>query len=159
MTNRLAEEAGIPASPACQTLVADQRPAVTAALVLGWRLAELYDRDALPPPATQIADTQVPQHLPGASEMNDHEHALVLLGQASAALTSLKTLLGIDLPGLDGIRAALDQPGHHRDDVRREILGAYTDNRNALLGAAPMAATSYGLGRLLADTHMAAAKP
>jgi hypothetical protein len=65
-----------------------RNPAVAAAFVLGWRLVELYDRDALPPPHSCAgAAIVVPQHLPGASEMTDHERASVLLAQASAALT------------------------------------------------------------------------
>jgi hypothetical protein len=84
--------------------------------------------------------------------MSDHERAIVLLEQADAARAVLNAGLGIELPGLDPIRTVLDRPDHHRDDVRREIMTVYLSIRSALLGAAPPAATGYGLGRLLADT-------
>jgi hypothetical protein len=84
--------------------------------------------------------------------MTDHERACVVLAQARAALTMLESELRIDLPGLDPIRATLDRLHHHRDDVREEIMIAFRDIRDTLLGAAPPAASSYGLGRLLADT-------
>jgi hypothetical protein len=70
--------------------------AVAAAFVLGWRLAELDDRDLLPrPPAAAGADIAAPEHLPGASEMTDHERACVLLAQARDALTILDAGLRI----------------------------------------------------------------
>jgi hypothetical protein len=127
-------------------------PAVAAAFVLGWRLAELYDRDTLPPSAVPPAEIPVPPHLPGAGEMTEHERAVVLLTQADVARATLRTGLGVDLPGLDAVRAMLDRPDHHRDDVRREILIAYVGLRDLLLGTAPLVATSFGLGRMLADT-------
>lgn len=148
----VAADAGAAKPPASRTLAADQERGIAAAFVLGWRLAELYDRDTLPPPASPAPSIPVPQHLPGSSEMTDHERSKVLLAQAGSALTTLGTVLGIDLPGLAAIRTALDRPDHHRDDVRREIAIAYLEIRCSLLGAAPSAATSYGLGRLLADT-------
>lgn len=126
--------------------------AVSAAFALGWRLAELYDRDALPSPGRPADEMALPAHLPGVSQMGSHERAVVILEQARAALAILTTTLHIDLPGLGEIRATLDQPGHDRDDVRRAILAAYCGIRDPLLGAASLPAISFGLGRLLADT-------
>lgn len=75
-----------------------------------------------------------------------------MVEQAGAALAALAAELATELPGLSAVRAALDLPGHRRDDVRRAILAAYLQIRDPLLGSAPLAAISYGLGRLLADT-------
>ena len=130
---------------------AGQREAVAAAFALGWRLAELYDRDSLPPPSPLAGDPALPDHLPGVSQMSDHEQAVVVLEQGGAALAALEAELGTALPDLGAVRRALNAPGHHRDDVRRAIMTAYLDIRDPLLSAAPLAAISYGLGRLLAD--------
>jgi hypothetical protein len=140
------------AAPAAPGVPAAGAEAVAAAFILGWRLAELYDRDALPPPATAAAATAVPAHLPGASEMTDHTRAVVLLKQASAALAVLSRAVGTELPGLAAVGTVLGRPDHDRDDVRGEIMTAYLAIRGVLQGADPPAATSYGLGRLLADT-------
>ncbi|HTX85208.1 MAG TPA: hypothetical protein VME44_23740 [Streptosporangiaceae bacterium] len=129
-----------------------QREAVAAAFALGWRLAELYVRDLVPAPGSAAGDAPLPDHLPGVSQMSHHEQAVVVLEKAGAALAAVEAVLGTALPGLGAVRAALDRPGHHRDDVRRAIMAAYLDIRDPLLGAAPLAAVSYGLGRLLADT-------
>jgi hypothetical protein len=95
----------------------------------------------------------VPEHLPGASEMTDYEHAMVLLGQASAALAALGSVLGPELPGLDAIQAALNRPEHHRDDVRREILSSYLAIQQVLLGPTrwPEPATGRAVDRNLPD--------
>lgn len=89
---------------------------------------------------------------PASGLMSEYQRALMLLEQASAARAAIEATLCIVLPGLDMVRAALDRPGHCRDDVRRAIMGAFLEIRGPLLGAAPLAATGYGLGRLLADT-------
>jgi hypothetical protein len=130
-----------------------QGSSVTAAFILGWRLAELYNRDSLPPPKklAEEAEEKVPDHLPGASEMSEHDRATVLLRQAQAALdVAAATTSG--LPGLEAIQEVLDRAGHHRDEVRRQILCTYRSIQGSLLGANPRMAMSYGLGRLLADT-------
>jgi hypothetical protein len=127
---------------------------VSASFIVGWRLAELYDRDELPPPRPVLSDAPLPAHLPGASEMSGHEQASVILEQARAALTALATAVGVELPGLDSVRAALDHPNHHRDDVRREVHAAYGDIQGRLAAVTPPAATACGLGRLLADTAL-----
>jgi hypothetical protein len=137
--------------PSSPQITAGQGSGVTAAFVLGWRLAELYDRDSLPPPPKRTEEEKVPEHLPGASEMSDHEYATVILRQAQAARSVLATTIS-ELPALEEIQAVLDQTGHHRDDVRRQIKSAYGSIQCALLGADPRMAMSYGLGRLLADT-------
>jgi hypothetical protein len=131
---------------------AGQQAAVSAAFALGWRLAELYDRDSLPSPSRPADEMALPAHLPGVSQMGSHERAVVILEQARAALAILTVTLQIDLPGLDEIRATLDRAGHDRDDVRRAILAAYSGIRDRLLGAASLPAIGFGLGRLLADT-------
>jgi hypothetical protein len=122
-----------------------------AAFTLGWRLAELYNRGSLPPPPRKSEEEKLPEHLPGASEMSDHDHATILVRQAHAALSIVTAAIG-DLPAVETIQDALDQPGHHREDVQRKILEAYHSIYSALLGADPRLAESYGLGRLLADT-------
>ena len=124
------------------------------AFVFGWRMAELYDREDLPAPRPTQADASVPPHLPGASEMSEYERARVIVDQAAAASRSLAAALGIELPTLDPVIAALDRPDHHADDVRREILAAYLATRDLVAGVAPLAATSCGLGRMLADTAL-----
>jgi hypothetical protein len=124
-----------------------------AAFVLGWRLSELYNRDSLPPPSPEPKAEELPDHLPGASEMSDHDHATVLLRQAQAALAAAVTTVG-ELPALDDIQEVLDRAGHHRDDVRRQILSAFRSTQSALLCADPRMAMSYGLGRLLSDTAL-----
>jgi hypothetical protein len=91
-----------------------------ASFVLGWRLAEFYDRDSLPPPSEKPGEEQVPAHLPGASEMSDHDRATVLLRQAEAALAVLRTTVS-ELPALETVQEVLDRAGHHRDDVRRQL--------------------------------------
>jgi hypothetical protein len=129
-----------------------QREAIAAAFALGWRLAELYDHDSLPSPRRPADGPDLPDHLPGVGQMSDHEQAVVILEQAGGALAALEAELGTELPGLSGVRSALNLAGHHRDDVRRAVLAAYLEIRDPLLGTAPLAAISYGLGRLLADT-------
>lgn len=83
--------------------------------------------------------------------MSEHDHATVLLRQAQAALAVLAATAS-DLPTLEAIQEVLDRAGHHRDDVRRQVLSTYRGVQGALLGADPKMAMSYGLGRLLADT-------
>ena len=127
--------------------------AMISAFVVGWRLAELYDRDALPPPKAPAAGGTPPQHLPGASEMGDHDHAVVLLEQASTSLAALgSALAGVVLPSLEPVRGMLERPNHDRDDVRREIEAVFLDIRRLLMGTSSKAATGCDLGRLLADT-------
>lgn len=128
--------------------------AVAAAFVVGWRLAELYDREALPPPTTADPDAPLPRHLPGASEMSEYEKARVNLDQAQAALRQLTASLGAKLPTLEAVGQVLGQDGHPRDDVRREILSAYVAIRDRVAGLSPLAASSCGLGRMLADTTL-----
>lgn len=127
---------------------------ISAAFVLGWRLAELYDRKELPPPPEYKSDAPVPAHLPGASEMSENEVAVVILEQASSALATLSSVLKVDVPSLGALRTVLDRPGHQRDDVRREILSAYLAVRDGLAGVSPLVGISCGLGRMLADTAL-----
>lgn len=117
-----------------------------AAFILGWRLAELYDRDSLPPPPKEPEEEKVPEHLPGASEMSEHDHATVLLRQAQAALAVVAATAG-ELPALETIQEVLDRAGHDRDDVRRQIRSVYCSIQSALQGADPRMAMSYGLVR------------
>lgn len=128
--------------------------AVGDALIFGWRMAELYDHDDLPVPRLADANVPVPRHLPGASEMNEYEKARVIVDQARAASRSVAATLGVDLPTLDRVVATLERPGHHVDEVRREILTAYVQTRDRIAGVAPLVATSCGLGRMLADTAL-----
>jgi hypothetical protein len=128
-----------------------QRPAVTAAFVLGWQLTELYDREGLPPPE-QDARPHADDGLPAISDMTPHERAMVLLRQAEAALAVLNQQPGVRLPGLDVIDQALNQPNPASNDVRQAIRAAYLDIRNLLPGLAPLAGLGFDLGRLLAET-------
>jgi hypothetical protein len=128
-----------------------QRPAVTAAFVLGWLLTELFDRDQLPPP-DPVEPPQADDRLPAISDMTSYQSSMVLLRQAEAALAVLNEQPGIALPGLDGIGQAMNQPGHDTDDVRQAIRSAYLAIRNLLPGLAPLAGLGFDLGRLLADT-------
>lgn len=128
--------------------------AVRDALIFGWRMAELYDHDDLPAPRPADVNAPVPPHLPGASEMGDYERARVIVDQARVASRSVAAALGVELPALDSVVATLDRPGHQADEVRREILAAYVQTRDRIAGVAPLAATSCGLGRMLADTAL-----
>jgi hypothetical protein len=128
--------------------------AVQDAFVFGWRMAELYDREDLPAPRPPATDAPLPSHLPGASEMSDYEKARLLVDQAQAASRSLAATLGVELPTLDTVIETLRRPGHHSDEVRREIMAAYVEVRDRVAGAAPLAATSCGVGRMLADTSL-----
>lgn len=141
-----------PPPPPDAVAVAAADPVVTAAFLLGWRLAELYDRDHLPPPSAPSAETAAPPHLPGAGEATDHERAVLLLDQASSALQRLSGVIGDPPVSLDATRAVLDRPDHDRDDVRREIHAFVLAVRTRLGGAEPRLATAFGLGRVLADT-------
>jgi hypothetical protein len=151
MTN---SDSGIPAPPygahAGSGRVGDA--AVIAALVLGWRLAELYDQDSLPPPPVKPATQMPPAHLPGASEASDYDHAVVLIDQASGAARSLGDVLGDQARTLAEVRATLDRDPHDRADVQRVILEVHDDVRTRLTAVEPRLGTAYGLGRLLADT-------
>lgn len=142
-----------PVSPA---VGADDLPdtAVRDGFIFGWRMAELYDHEDLPAPRPAEPEAPVPPHLPGASEMSDYEKARMIIDQARAASRSLAATLGVELPTLDAVIATLDRPGHHADEVRREILTAYLETRDQVAGVAPLAATSCGLGRMLADTAL-----
>lgn len=142
--------AGTPPAPSNNPDVA--RGAVSLAFAVGWRLAELYDQDELPSPRPPDPAAPPPPHLPGASEMSQYDRARVILGQAQAAVVALASVLGVELPSLDGVGAVLDRDGHHRDDVRREILSSFMSIRNRLAEVSPLASTSCGLGRMLADT-------
>ena len=128
--------------------------AVRDGFIFGWRMAELYNRDDLPAPRQAEIQAPVPPHLPGASEMSDNEKARVIIDQARAASRSLAATLGVELSALDTVIATLDRPDHHADEVRREILAAYLETRDRVAGVAPLAATSCGLGRMLADTAL-----
>ena len=148
-----------PTSPSSSTVASlgdTTSGAAQAAFLLGWRLAELYDRDELPSPREPEPDAEapVPAHLPGASEMSEHEKAGVILDQATAALATLAAALSVELPSLDPLHEVLDRPGHQRDDVRREILATYLVLRDRVAGVSPVLATSCGLGRMLADTAL-----
>jgi hypothetical protein len=128
-----------------------QRPAVTAAFVLGWLLTELFDRHQLPPP-DPVEPPPADDRLPAISDMTPYQSAMVLLRQAEAALAVLNEQPGIALPGLDAIGRVMNQPGHDTDHVRQEIRSAYLAIRNLLPGLAPLAGLGFDLGRLLADT-------
>lgn len=128
--------------------------AVSDAFTFGWRMAELYDHEDLPAPRQTEPHAPVPPHLPGASEMSDYEKARLIIDQARAASRSLAETLGVELPSLDPVIATLDRPGHHADEVRREILAAYVGTRDQIAGVAPSAGMSCGLGRMLADTAL-----
>ena len=78
------------------------------AVSLGWRMAELYDREELPGPAASRQDGDPPGHLPGFGVMNDHERACVLAAHVGADLASLGRALG-----LDSMPTAARVPGVH----------------------------------------------
>src|ERR1700710_1912057 len=139
-------------APAAAATVGSSAEAV--AFIVGWRLAELYNREELPPPTTADQDAPVPPHLPGASEMTDHEKAMVNVEQAEAALRRLSGLLDVELPRLDAVEQVLKRDAHSRDDVRREVRLAFVAIRNRIAGRSPRAAMSCGLGRMLADTTL-----
>jgi len=129
--------------------------AVCLALCVGWRMAELYNRDELPgPPRDQEADG-VPAHLPGLGEMSGHERACALAAHVGADLASLSRALGLgSMPTAAPIAAALQVPGHSRDSVRAAVLDLYLKVRDTVAGSDVSAATAFGLGRMLADTAL-----
>ena len=131
-----------------------QAQAAAAAFLFGWRMAELYNQPHLPPPAATDPAAQLPPHLPGASEMSAHDRAHLSLDQAESALRQLATSLDAELPTLDAVARTLNSERHNRDDVRHEALVAYIAIRNGVAGLSPLAATSCGLGRVLADTTL-----
>lgn len=124
-----------------------------AALLLGWRLAQLYDRDTLPPPAAPDSGTKaLPSHLPGASEATDYDRAALLIDQAESALQALLAVFGESPPTLEPLRAALCGENHERDDVRAVILDVHKAIGPRLAAADERLERAYGLGRVLADT-------
>lgn len=127
------------------------RNAVTIAIDLGWRIAELYDAPALPGPSGR-EHARVPDHLPGFGEMTPHEKTFALNAHVGADLAALKDATGTDLPAATAIDEALGITGQTREAVRSVILGLYTDVRNMLAGGDPAVALAFGLGRMLADT-------
>ncbi|OIQ94688.1 hypothetical protein GALL_233460 [mine drainage metagenome] len=124
----------------------------TVAFSLGWRLAELYDSKGLSGPLKR--DLELPDHLPGVGEMSSREKALALIAHIDADLHAVGTAVGATLPSADGIRIAMLAPGHQRDTVLRPIYVLYLSVRDQLAGTSPIAATSFGLGRMLADTAL-----
>lgn len=148
-------DSGIPAQPVRGAHASSGRAgdaAVIAALVLGWRLAELYDQDSMPPPSAKQTTQTPPAHLPGASEASDYDRAVVLIDQASGAARSLGDVLGDQALTLAEVRATLDRDPQDRADVQRVILEVHNDVRTRLTAVEPRLGTAYGLGRLLADT-------
>jgi len=135
-------------------MTAADSTAVSAAINLGWRLAELYNCIELPSPASPTQEKALPLHLPGIGEMSAYEKAVALIDHVDADLQALNAAVGGDLPAATDVRQRLDSPGHARDDVRKEVLGLYLTIRNALAGSAPLVATAFGLGRMLADTAL-----
>lgn len=143
-----------PASPTSAPTTRDPAvdDALVAAFVLGWRLAELYDRDSLPPPPAAGTTRSAPAHLPGASEATDYDRAVVLIDQVRTAVRSLSGVFGGQAPNLDDVRATLDREDHEREDVQLAVLEVHNDIRTRLTAVEPRLGTAYGLGRLLADT-------
>jgi len=125
---------------------------VSVAFILGWRLAELYDLDTIPARSSTTTPAPTPDHLPGASEMTEHDRARVLVDQADNAMLSLTDFLGDRSPTLDNVRQVMGQPGPLRDLVRAEVAPLYTDLQARLAASATRLATALGLGRMLADT-------
>jgi hypothetical protein len=125
--------------------------AVSIALDLGWRFADLYDAAELPGPSARSRGT-LPDHLPGLSDMTSHERAVALTAHVAAGLAALGKATGTELPTATSITEALSVRGQARDTVRSVVLGLYVDVRNRLAGGNPTVALAFGLGRTLADT-------
>jgi len=126
--------------------------AVCLAVDLGWRLAELYDSKSLPGPSEHPAPKPLPPHLPGFGEMTPHEKASALVARVGADLASLGAVLGVELPTMAAVQAALGVSGHRGDEARRAVYDLYLAVRDQLAGSDPAAALGFGLGRMLADT-------
>lgn len=126
--------------------------AVSVAIDLGWRFAELYDAERLPGPSGKWPD--LPEYLPGLGEMTAHEKACALSAHLGADLAVLGKATGGKLPDASTIDRALAIPGHKRDSVRSAVHDLYLEVRDGLAGGDPAVALAFGLGRMLADTTL-----
>ncbi|MHB8438560.1 MAG: hypothetical protein ACYDD4_05280 [Acidimicrobiales bacterium] len=126
---------------------------VTAAIELGWRLAQLYDdQEALtsaPRPLPNEPEGP-PPHLPGRGERNDFERAMELVQRIGVACQMLG-IVSAD-PLIADLRSVMQKDGHSVDDARRAVLALYEAGEGHLTTYPPRLATALGLGRLLADT-------
>jgi hypothetical protein len=126
---------------------ATEAPKVTAALTLGWRLAELYSHE-LPGPPDRSDPAKLPKHLPGLGELGSHDQAVLLLDQAKTELDALQLK---EVP-LDPVISALKTQHRDTDPIRFLILGCHNAIRKQLATGEAQLSIAYGLGRALADT-------
>lgn len=129
-----------------------EQSAVSIAIDLGWRFAELYDAERLPGPSRKPPD--LPEYLPGLGEMTAHEKACALSAHVGADLTALGKATGAQLPDASAIYKSLAVPRHKRDSVRSAVHDLYIEVRDGLAGGDPAVALAFGLGRMLADTTL-----
>lgn len=133
------------------TGTATEQSAVSIAIDLGWRFAELYDAEELPGPSKR-KHSKLPEHLPGLGEMTAHEKAVALSAHIGADLADLAKARGAQLPNASTIDSVLSVTGQEHDTVRSAIHGLYIQVRDSLAGGDPAIALGFGLGRMLADT-------
>jgi hypothetical protein len=125
----------------------DGESLVPAALNLGWRLAQFYDR---PIPHGPVAVPVPGERLPGISGLGGATRYVILLGQVEAALKALQEVLQFSDMDFDSIRDLVNID--RREEVRNRILILHVKITDRLTANAARLGTAYALGHALADT-------
>jgi hypothetical protein len=118
-------------------------PLVSAAFVLGWHMAELYERH-LP------ADERQPPDLPGLGSLTEEQRTAIVIEQIAAGVEQLKDPIaksGLDPVDVSGLAAA-----HGTEADNDQVLKLHLQLLGELTAADFRLGKAYGLGRALADS-------
>ncbi len=123
---------------------------VTTAFRLGWRLASAFHG---PPPnkPSEESSSDLPKHLPGASELSEYERGQTLLAQVRCDIEEVRKALGLEHPS-DDEESRLVTPEGDDGTRRQALLDAFISLRQGMASHDAHLATALDLGRMLADT-------
>ena len=114
-------------------------------------MAEMYHA---PPPNTEtenVSEEKLPIHLPSASEMTKYEQGQTDAAQVQHDVTTLKQVLGLDLPSDADLEGLVDPDGDS-DTTKRKLLTIHRELRRELATVDRHLPTGLDIGRMLADT-------
>ena len=124
---------------------------VSTAIRLGWRLAQAFHEPPPSKPSEQSSSPDLPEHLPGASELSHYEQGQTLIAQLHCDVARLRTALGLRSPSDDEVSRLVTPEGDDRT-TREALLDAFISLRQGIASHDAHLATALDLGRVLADT-------
>jgi hypothetical protein len=107
-----------------------------------------------PPPARPPevdSSAKLPAHLPGASELSDYERRKSLISAIEHDVSQLEQALGFTLQLRESLTGLADE-GIEPESTRKALLDIHEELRRVLTAKDMHLATSFDLGRMLADT-------